>query len=350
MGEDHRLVWASFARTGLPMGMQHYEHHLMMSLNALNTHWTFTHRPVTSLRSHGRGVHLPLRSLERGPAWWARAAGRVAYGNSAHVHRLDLRLPPAHGPEVVTVHDLPPLRFPDEGHLPEWSVSTSRRARAVIVPSQFAANEVSELLGVNNIVVIPNGVDAAFRDAQALDASAWEAMGLPERFVLHAAGATQRKNLQGLSDAWRLLAPNEPDVGLVLVGPGDPRREAAFSGLDRVRILDYLPPERVARLMASAELVVVPSAYEGFGLPALEAMAVGTPVVASDRGALPEVCSDAAVLVPPTPEGLARGLRSALNDGDLRSACVIRGKERAAIFSWEASARGHLACYDTYLM
>ena len=97
--------------------------------------------------------------------------------------------------------------------------------------------------------------------------------------------------------------------------------------------------------MAAASAVVVPSTYEGFGLPALEAQLAGTPVVASDAGALPEVCGDAALLVRPTPGGLAEGIVEVCRDGELRAAMAERGLRHSASFTWTRSARGHLDAY-----
>jgi glycosyltransferase involved in cell wall biosynthesis len=110
--------------------------------------------------------------------------------------------------------------------------------------------------------------------------------------------------------------------------------------------LGYREPAIVARLMASADAVVVPSTYEGFGLPALEAMAAGAPVVAADAGALPEVCDDAALLVRPRPGDLADGLRAAVNDEALRTTLIGRGRTRSSTFTWAKSARSHLAAYE----
>jgi glycosyltransferase involved in cell wall biosynthesis len=97
--------------------------------------------------------------------------------------------------------------------------------------------------------------------------------------------------------------------------------------------------------MAGALAVVVPSTYEGFGLPALEAMAAGAPVVAARAGALPEVCGEAAVLVAPTPDGLARGISDLANDEALRANLSSRGRLRAREFTWAAAAEGHLSAY-----
>lgn len=346
------LLWGTFADKPTPMGLQTYEAAVMVALSALpQQRWSFQRRTVSAMRAvPGGHVRLPLGALEHGGAGVALALGRLAFRGAEAVHRFDLRLPPAPGAEVVTVHDLPPLRFTDEGGLPPWSRATARRARAVIAPSAFAAEEIVDLLAVENVVVVPNGVDPTIARSLPLTAAERLEVGLRHpRYVLHAGGATARKNLNNLAHAWRLLAPFVPDCELVLVGPPDARRDRAFGGLPRVVRLGFRDHGFVGRLMASAACVVVPSLYEGFGLPALEAMSVGTPVVAAARGALPEVCGDAARLCEPSPGGLREALGDVLQDGGLVADLAALGPVRAAAFTWERSAAMHLEVYDRYL-
>ncbi len=233
------------------------------------------------------------------------------------VHRLDLRLPPAPGPEVVTAHDLPGLRFPDEGSVPRFLAAGARRAGVLIVPSSFAAAEMVELLGVDEsrVRVIPYGLSDTY--AAPSSCLSGSIAVPPGPFIVHAAGATLRRNLAGLAAAWADLATTHPDHHLVLCGPDDERRTTLFRDLPRTHLLGRVDPRDVSWLMHHAAAVVVPSTYEGFGLPALEGMAAGVPVVAAKCGALPEVCADAAVLVEPDGPALADGLRRVLDDGSL---------------------------------
>jgi alpha-1,3-rhamnosyl/mannosyltransferase len=113
--------------------------------------------------------------------------------------------------------------------------------------------------------------------------------------------------------------------------------------------MGYTPPPVVARLTAASSAVVVPSLYEGFGLPALEGMACGTVVVAANRGALPEVCGEAGLLVEPDPAGLAYGMERALTDAALIQRLRTAGPKRAALFSWAVAARAHLDVYERLL-
>ena len=344
-----RVTWAAMS-SGDPMGQQHYESRIQRTIAELaGPDWRFRELRVASARSAAGGHvrRVPMGAYFRAPLPLALAMGAVAYRTGQLVHRLDLRIPPAPGPEVVTIHDLPPLRFGDEGTIPHSAAAGARRARRVICPSRFAATEVCELLGVaeENVSVIPNGVDEIFFDP---DLAAPRVM--PDGpFVVHAAGATERKNLAALADAWRMLVPKHPGLSLVLAGPVDDRRTRLFSDLPGTRLVGRLPSRDIAGLMRRAAAVVVPSKYEGFGLPALEGMAAGCPVVVADAGALPEICGDAAIVVSTDAEAIAAGLERALTDDDERARLVEAGPRRARDFSWAESARQHLDVYRKVL-
>jgi alpha-1,3-rhamnosyl/mannosyltransferase len=247
----------------------------------------------------------------------------------------------------LTVHDLPPLRFADEGGIPHWAARSARAAAAVICPSEFAANEVGELLGVRNVHVVPYGIDPRRAAAAPLSGAELADLWLHGPLVVHAAGATTRKNLPMLADAWREVVATHSDALLALCGPPHARRDELFSSVPNVRYLGHRPPEFVARLMRTAEAVVVPSTYEGFGLPALEGMAAGAAVVATSCGALPEVCADAALLVEPDSGAFAAAIGKALNGGVAIDRLRATGRARAASFSWERAARDTLTVYET---
>jgi alpha-1,3-rhamnosyl/mannosyltransferase len=271
------------------------------------------------------------------------------YGRVDLVHRLDLRCPPVAGREVLTIHDLPPLRFDDEGSLPRWAARSARAAVAVICPSEFAAAEVRDLLGVRRTRVVPYGLDPVRATAQPLSAAELIDLGLSEPLVVHAAGATARKNLGMLAAAWPDVLSEHPDASLALCGPPDRRRDAHFNGLTHVRYLGSRTPEFVARLMRAANTVVVPSTYEGFGLPALEGMAAGATVVATSCGALPEVCGDAALLVRPDASEFAAAIGESLAGGSAIERLRTAGRARAESFSWAQAARETAAVYEEAL-
>jgi len=239
---------------------------------------------------------------------------------------------------VVCIYDAASVRHP------EWYTggfaayqrrilpALARRARLVITASEFGRGEVIELLGADpdRTEVVPLGVSDAFRpDADAAGARA--AFGLERPYVLTVGSLIARKNLDALASAAEALRGE----GIDLVGAGSGRGYMR-SGRSPVRELGYVDQQRLPGLYAGAAAFILPSLYEGFGLPVLEAMASGVPVVASNRGALPEVCGNAALLVDPTdPAALSEAVLAAVGDCDLREA----GLARARSFTWERTAR-----------
>lgn len=338
----HHLMIATHA-SAAPMGQQVYEEEVAQrAQRALGTDVVVTRMIARSLRSDLPGTtRLPERVLSRAPSLVRRAVGAVVYPRADVVHRMGLTLPPARVPEILTLHDTVSWRFPDESPPEPHALREARGAAAVIAPSQFSADDVGELFGLNHVHAIPNGVDARFFDAPPLDPAAMAALGVTGRYVLHAGGSTLRKNLEGLAAAWPLVRSAFPDVTLVLSGPPSGRRHALFAHLPGTVLVGRVPAADVPGLIAGAHAVVVPSLYEGFGLPALEAMAVGVVVVAADRSSLPEVCGGGAILVEPGGQTIADGLVHALTGGGEIDRLAVAARERAAQFTWEASVRAH---------
>lgn len=326
-----------------PMGQQVYEEELAhRAQSALGADAVVTRVIARSLRSDLAGnTRLPEGVLRTAPAVVRRAVGAAVYPRADVVHRMSLALPPARVPEILTLHDTVSWRFPDESPPEPHAVREARGATAVIAPSQFSADDVGELFGLDHVHAIPNGVDPRFLDAPPLDAAALQALGVTGRYVLHAGGSTLRKNLEGLAVAWPLVRSACPDVTLVLSGPPSRRRHALFAHLPGTVLVGRVPAVDVPGLIAGAEAVVVPSVHEGFGLPALEAMAAGVVVVAADRSSLPEVCGGSSILVEPDGPAIADGLVHALGGGGEIDRLTAAGRARAEQFTWEASAREH---------
>ena len=267
----------------------------------------------------------------------------------AHVRRLGARVllcpanlaPLASARTVVVIHDAAPLRHPGwySRAYAAWQrlllPAVARRAARVVTVSEFARAELAELLGVD-AAVVPGGVDERFTP-EADPEPARRAHGLTRPYVLCVASQTARKNLAALVPAARALAPEGVEV---VVAGGHRPQFAREEGLEALRLLGHVDDALLPGLYAGARAFALPSLYEGFGLPVLEAMAAGTPVVAADAAALPETCGGAAVLAPPDGDAFATALAALLADDGERGRLRAAGLERAARFSWDATARG----------
>lgn len=340
-----RLVIAS-AATDAPMGAQVYQEEVAgraaAALREVGSALRVERTVVRSLRSPLAGtLRLPMGWIVNASPRERALVGRFLYGCDAVVHRMNLELPPGAGPQVATLHDVVAWRFPDEAAPVRAAGEELRRADAVICVSQFSADEAAHLLGLRNLTVVRNGVHERFFDAAPLPEPRLAEVGVRGRYVFAGGGVSARKNLAGLAEAWRIVSATDPDLSLVLAGPPHPMRAALFAGLPRVVAVGRVPDAVLPGLMAAASVVVVPSLYEGFGLPAIEAMAVGAPLVAARTSSLPEVVGDAGLLVEPTGAGLAEGILDAAAGGPAVADMVAHGRRRAAEYTWERSALGH---------
>jgi glycosyltransferase involved in cell wall biosynthesis len=251
--------------------------------------------------------------------------------------------PVASSRNAVVIHDVAALRHP-EWYRPAYVTYQrtmlpliAKRARLVITVSEFSKHELIEVLSVppERIAVVPNGVDERFTPA-ADTTSARSVLGLEKPYVLAVGTHIARKNLAVLEPAARRLA--EDGVELVHAGSGRGYMRAEQAG--HLRELGYVDDQFLPGLYAGALALAMPSLYEGFGLPCLEAMACGTPVVASNTTALAETCSPVALLVDPhDATAFADALHRLATDGDLREGLAIDSLARAAPFTWERTAR-----------
>jgi glycosyltransferase involved in cell wall biosynthesis len=266
---------------------------------------------------------------------------------------------------LLTVYDMTSFSLPEchealRRSAPyRWAILASlRRAEMVSVPSRSTRDEVLRLVpGIarDKLRVVPPGIDAVFSPRSEDEVRAvTEKLGIPRRYVLFLGTLEPRKNLLRLVEAFgRMIERTGRDEALVLAGvlgwESDPLLEAiSTSGVaDRIRRLGYVAGADLPALLTGAGLFVYPSLEEGFGFPPLEAMACGTPTVASETTSLTENLHGAAELVPPTDVGaLAAAMERMLVDEGLRAERRRRGLDRAAGFRWDATAAKTIECYE----
>lgn len=268
---------------------------------------------------------------------------------------------------VATVHDLIPLLFP-ESVTPRQRMVFTRHFRAalcadrIIVPSCRTREDLVERLGADpgRIDVVPLGIDEVF--ARPAQAGARERLTGGRPYILNVGGFDPLKNIPLLIEAFARNAGRSPEPDLVICGDTGGRTGRRTRSLieiaerlgirERLHLPGRLADADLAAAYAEAELFVFPSRYEGFGLPPLEAMAAGCPVVSSTGGSLGEVLGDAAVLVPAgndqtASEALSDAIRQVLDDASLRQRLVAAGGERVRRFRWEAAAEKTVEVYVT---
>jgi len=280
------------------------------------------------------------------------------------LHAPSLAVPPKTGKRlVVSVHDAAPWLFPEAFPLRgRWfhhagMRTAAKRADMVLTGTRAAADELlaHTRLAAERLRVIPYGVDHPYeeRDPEVVWATLQRHNLLDTQFILWVGSLEPRKGLGTLVAAAAILARRGTAPTLVLAGYAGWRNSNVISPDDRavlgpaLRELGRLPEDELNALYASAALFAFPSLHEGFGLPVLEAMVAGAPVVASDIPAIREVAGDAAVLVPPADiEAWAEALSRVLDSPSLRADLAGAGRRRAALFSWSKTAEATLGVYE----
>jgi glycosyltransferase involved in cell wall biosynthesis len=262
---------------------------------------------------------------------------------------------------VVTLHDAIAFEYP-QGYPflnnllhRTYVPATLGNVDAVATDSEHARSALVRYLGLRpeRVPVVPLGVDAdRFRPAPPDQARAVAARyGLDGPFVLYVGAYQARKNILGLVEAFGRVHRERPELKLALAGPSPwayPALRERLEGLgsDAVRVLGYVADPDLPALYGAASVYVLPSLHEGFGIPVLEAMACGTPVVCSTATSLPEVAGDAALLVDPRdPDAIADAVERVVADRALADEMRRRGLARAGRFTWDRTAAGYAALY-----
>lgn len=261
---------------------------------------------------------------------------------------------------VVTIHDLIPLLFPE--HTPKalktrfhpvyrWIMrEVGKRADMIITVSESSRNDILRHMAVppeksDRVVAIPEGVSDRYEPASR--------PARDHKLILYVGRMDPYKNVPGLLTAFdRVLRDDTVPVRLRIIGPADERYPQARDMIETKGLHEhidwpgYVSGEELKQAYQEADVFVLPSLYEGFGLPVLEAMACGTPVVCSNRASLPEVAGDAALLVDPEDtDALTDAIRTVLTDANRAEALRIKGLDRAAHFSWQRTAEETVQAY-----
>lgn len=267
------------------------------------------------------------------------------------------------GKVILTVHDLLYCQFPesvDKKYLQVVKREQKRsleRANRIIAVSEFTRNEIIKFFGIEEekISVVYNGVcgeQLAKPTSKELSEKVREKFQLPENYFLHVGTLQPRKNLEMLVEAFYEFSRENKDLHLVLAGTRWHKFEPIIKKIKdldlegRVKITGYITEEEKTAFYQLAECFVFPSLYEGFGIPPLEAMAAGTPVIAARSSAIPEIVGDAAHLFDPhNPRELALALNEVIQNRDFREKLIARGQKRFRKFTWEKAAQEVLEIY-----
>lgn len=318
-----------------------------------------------------KGYNLPANFLYY--TWWTRTSlfpAETLAGDFDIFHATNYQAPALRRARLVTtVHDINFVRFPEmqSKGIRRFIAAMPRlleRSRVVLADSRFTADELREeyRLEEERVRVVYPGLSPVFLrepDEEEVE-TALRAYCLEPPYLAYIGNLHPRKNLVTLVEAFARLRARGLEHRLAVIGGGGLGRlnnseyrkltqRVRDLGLDEAVVFTgYVPDERLVSLLRKADMLVFPSIYEGFGLPPLEAMACGVPVITSRRSSLPEVVGDAALLLddPLNAEEIAGSVERLLSDGELRSRLVQEGRRRAAAFTWERAAKEVAAIYS----
>lgn len=317
------------------------------------------------LRQPPSGGGRIARGLLREGLYFPRRLPRAAVASGADLLHCPAAVSPGRCklPLAITIHDAIAWRHPEwlgranVLHQRTLVKHALQRADAVITSSQHSRRDLIEHAGVSEdrIVAIPLGVDERFTPGEASD-TRLAALGVTRPYLLTVGTLQPRKNLETALAAFERLSPEHPELTLVIAGSRGWRDDELVERLSRSAVHDrivrtgQLADAELIELYRGARCFLMPSRYEGFGLPPLEAMACGAPVVASDASSLPEVVGDAAVLVAPDDiDGFAAAGARILGDDAEYESLRARGLAHAAGFTWAKTADATVAVYERLL-
>lgn len=341
--------------TGKPTGIGQYTSNLLAALRNMAPEHEYV--PIAWGKEPVMRLDNRLRWQQVLVPWRARSA----HADLLHVPGFDApRLKPC--PVVLTCHDLIGMLFPQ--NLPpiarfywsRWLPLSVGFADAIIADSLATQRDIVRLLAIDpeRIHVIHLGVDPRFQPQERQEiARIRQRYQLPERFILFVGTLEPRKGIDTLIDALAALRQAQPELALVIAGKRGWYWEQLLQRIEtqglaaQVHVLDYVHEDDLVGLYAAAAVFALPSRYEGFGLPVLEAMACGAPVVTTNVSSLPEVTGEAGLMVAPNDvDALAAAIHVILDQPQLHAALRARGLERARGFSWARTAQATLQVYE----
>jgi glycosyltransferase involved in cell wall biosynthesis len=381
------VIDARFVSDHFP-GIGRYVYNLLLALGELDQPHSFVvlYNPtLTNTRydmaalAHSPTLRLVATRQRPFSAGEQLALPRMLRTMQADLYHVPYYIRPYAGlpcPTITTLYDIIPRRFPEEvsprarrlfNLLMRLAIRASRHLLAI---SASARDDLTAAYRIPaaRISVTPLAADPRFRPQPPEQIAAVRAKyELPARYILSLASNKPHKNLVALIEAFAQLKNRELSMNssqlsnrnsqfsLVIAGHWDPRYPEARTAAERlglgdaVRFLPGMPEVDLPALYSGADIFAFPSRYEGFGLPPLEALACGAPVLCCDTSSLPEVVGAAALRVAPTPVALAEGLARLLADAALRAELRAAGPPRAALFSWQSTAEATLAVYENVL-
>ncbi|MEL6309760.1 MAG: glycosyltransferase family 1 protein [Chloroflexota bacterium] len=351
-------------------GIHNVLHQLLVHLpEVASADWHFTAMVGRGNPAVYEGVDMQQASLDTTPAskriLWEQAIQPFALDSFDLYHAGAFVAPVLlNKPMVVTVYDLTFMRYPQRLttgrrlYLRTFTEMTCKRARRILAISESTKHDLVELLGIpaEKVDVTPLGYDDIYQPLPEDAVTRFRAENnLPERFWLYLGTLEPRKNLVTLIEAYAQLPANER-LPLVLAGGKGWMSEPIFEAIarhgleDTIALPGFIPTEALPLWYNSAECFIFPSVFEGFGLPVLEAMACGTPIITSNVSSLPEVAGEAGMTLPPHElDAWVSGLRQAFHDESWRNEAREAGLVQAKKFNWDTTARLTVASYERAL-
>ncbi|WP_418222871.1 glycosyltransferase family 4 protein [Clostridium isatidis] len=354
-------------------GIGTYTYQLINSLNKIdriNDYLVFL--PENTALDLGDNFHIQSVKANSDSNFW----DEVKVENSFYNKNLDIYHVPQNGVglsknldcyKTITLHDIIPLRMPEtvsNSYLHIFNNEIPKildNCDGIITVSEFSKQDIAKGFNfpLNKIFVTHLAAEDIYRplNKKKCKEIIKKEYGIKEEFILYVGGFSPRKNITGLIEAYSLLSKNRrKNLKLIITGRKGISYEIYKNRAIRLNVendvifTDFIPLEKLPIFYNASSLLAYPSFYEGFGLPPLEAMACGTPVIASNVTSLPEICGDSALLIDPhNINELSNSIEKVLVDQNLRDKLILKGLEKSSSYSWNITAKGTLEAYKNII-